>query len=132
MLNVEKNTKWILSSVVVVTFLTYIFTSLGRSEWVVWLSAIFGVLLGLFLYSETAVISYVKQKGYRRLDTGDIMVWLGAVFGTAVILNSVFFVTAIRNAVPSGFLSFLTGTSVVSGIVAGILALLLLWLPRPN
>lgn len=132
MLNIENKTKWILTSIVVVAFLTYIFTTLGRTEWIVWLSVVFGVLLGLFLYSETAVLSYIKSKAYRKLDAGDILVWLGAVFGTAVILNSVFLINAVRNFAPEPLLNFLSGVGVVVGVVAGILALLLLWLPKPK
>lgn len=132
LLNVEKKTRWILSVIVTITFLSYIFTGFGKTIWVIWLNVVFGIILGLFIYSETAIVSYIKSKKYKKIDSGDILVWFGAVFGTVVILNSIFFINVIRAIPPQGLVSFLSINGAIAGSIAGILALTLLWLPTPE
>lgn len=132
MINIEEKTKWILSVIITIVFLSYVFTGFGRTDVVVWLNVIFGIFIGLFLYTETAIVSYIKSKKYRKIDTGDILVWLGAVFGTIVIFNSIFFINAIKSVAPEGLVSFLAINGAIAGGIAGILALALLWLPRPE
>jgi hypothetical protein len=132
MLNTEKSTKWVLSAIIVTSVLGYIFASLGKSSLVLWTFSILGILLGLGLYSEVAIVEYFRQKKYKKIGFGDIFVWFGFIFGTVVILNSIFIIQAVRNVAPGWLLSFLSINGAIAGGVAGLLMLLMLWMPKPD
>ena len=132
MIQTEKGTKWILTSIILVAVLGYIFASFGNSNAVLWMFAILGILLGLGLYTESAVVEYIRQKKYKSVSFADFFVWAGFIFGTIVILNSITIITAIRNVAPSWLLNFLSITGSIAGGIAGILLLLMLWMPKPQ
>ena len=132
MIKTEKGTRWILSAIILTAVLGYIFASFGNSTAVLWMFAFLGILLGLGLYSESAVVEYFRQKRYKQVGFGDIFVWLGIVFGTIVILNSILIIQAIRNVAPDWLLSFLSVNGAIAGGIAGILLLLMLWMPKPE
>ena len=132
MIKTEKGTKWILTAIILVAVLGYVFSSFGNSNAVMWLFAILGILLGLGLYSESAIVEYFRQKRYRQVGFGDVFVWLGLVFGTIVILNSILIIQAVRNIAPDWLLSFLSINGAIAGGISGILLLLMLWMPKPE
>ena len=45
MIKTEKSTKWILSAIILVAVLGYVFSSFGKSDAVLWLFAILGIVL---------------------------------------------------------------------------------------
>jgi len=127
---IESKTKLVLSAIVVVSVLGYIFASFGNSNAILWTFAVLGILLGFGLYTEVAIVDYLRNKKYKDLGTGDFLVWLGFIFGTIVILNSIIIVTAIRNLTPAWLLNFLSINGAIAGGIAGILLLMMLWLPK--
>lgn len=131
-MKVENKTKWILSAIILIAVIGYIFASFGNTNVIVWMFAILGILLGLGLYSEVAIADYFRKKKYKQIGFGDIFVWLGLIFGTIVILNSIFIIQAIRNVAPIGLLNFLSVNGAIAGGIAGILILIMLWSPRPE
>ena|SRR3990167_1473520 len=130
--NIEKKTRWLVSTIVLVTALIYVFASFGKTEWILWATAILGILLGLFLYAESGIIEYYRQKKYRNISVSDVFVWLGFIFGTVIILNSITIITAIRNVTPTWLLSFLSINGAIAGGIAGILAIVFMFTPMPE
>ena len=80
MLKIENGTKWVLSAIILTSVLGYIFASFGNSNAVLWMFAVLGILLGLGLYSESAVVEYIRQKRYKNVNFADFFVWAEYVF----------------------------------------------------
>jgi len=132
MFKIERKTKVILSAVILVSIIGYILSSFGKSDSLAWLFAILGILIGLGVYSEVAVVDYFRQKKFKQIGMGDFIVWIGAIFGTVIILNSIIIINTLRNVTPTWLLNFLSINGAIAGGVTGILLLLMLWLPRPE
>ena len=132
MFDIEKKTQGWLGALVLVLSLVYIFASLGKIDWVLWIAVIFGVFLSIFLFIEGGVYHYWKSKGYKKVDAGDFLVWLTMFVSGAIFLNSMSFVGVIGDRMPEVVLSFLSMIGVVTGIIGGILGAIYVIVPKPK
>jgi len=128
----EQKTKTVLSLIVVVAILGYVFASFGNTDAVLWTFAILGIFLGLGIYSEVSIIEYFRRKKYKSISYADFLVWAGFIFGTVVILNSIIIIQTIREITPEWLINFLSINGAIFGALAGGLFLLLLWMPKPE
>ena len=132
MFNIEKKSRWVLSGLILLVALGYVFTGFGLSKWVLWTNVGVGVIFGLFIFTETAVFDYFRKKGYKTIAMSDVFVWIGLVLGTLVIVNSLAFIGFIRDVLPEAVLNFLSINGLIVGGFAGLYAIALLWFGRPE
>lgn len=132
LIKLEKgSSKWF-GVVILILSLMLIASSLGRTEWIQWISVAFSILLGLFLYREGGVRDYIRNKGYKKITLQDPIVWLSFIFGTFLIINGILLINVIRNASPDWLVNFISSSGVIGGVVAGILAIILIATPKPK
>jgi hypothetical protein len=128
----EKGTQWILAGFVFLISLGYIFSSLGKSDWTQWTNAILGILMGLFIFIEAGVFGYIKNKGWKKMDIKDVVVWVSFIVSTLLIFNSVLMIQAIRLYSPSWLISLSSGVGVIVGGLAGLFAIIMLFTKKPT
>jgi len=112
--------------------LVYIFASLGKIDWVVWIAFGAGIFLSFFLLSQAGVSSYLKRKGWRSISANDFVIGLTVFISGVVFLNSIFLFGVVRNRIPEAVLTFTTSIGVTSGLIAGILALIFVFTSKPK
>src|SRR3990167_580386 len=130
--DVEKKTQSWLGAFILVLSLIYVFASLGKLDWVVWIAIAFGVFLSILLISEGGVYSYWKSKGYRKIDSGDFLVWMTMFVSGVVFLNSIALIGVVKDWFPDAVLNFLSIVGVTSGIIAGLLGAVYVLVPKPK
>lgn len=113
----EKNSMKLIGVFLAIMFVMYGLASIGKSQWLVWIPMIFGFVLGIFLFIEGQFINWMKTKGYKKFDLGDVIVLLSTITSIALIINSALLISALRNVAPTWLLSFSATTGI---IVAGL------------
>lgn len=131
-LNVEKGSQRWFGIAILILAIVLVLSSIGRADLTLWLAVIFSITLGLVLYSEGAVVSWVKKSGWKSLSGGDAVVVVSFVFGTFLILNGLFLIQFIRNVSPVWLVNFISINGIIGGVVAGLLAIYLIFAPRPE
>ena len=130
--DVEKKSQVWLGLLVLVSSIIYILASLGRADWTVWMALVFGVFLSGFLIFEGGVYHYWKSKGYKHIGMSDFVVYLTMFVAGAVFLNSIALMGVVRDWLPDAVLSFLSTIGVTTGIIAGILGIIYVLIPKPK
>jgi len=121
--------KWFGATILLLSIML-IFTSLGKTEWLMYISAGFSIVLGFVIYTEGGIRDYLKRKGYKQIDGNDLLVWTSFIFGTFLLLNAIIIIFG--NVLTGGFANFIRSAGVVGGSVSGILAIFLLVTKRPK
>lgn len=125
----KKSEKWFGVTILLLSIML-IFSSLGKTNWLVYISGAFSILLGFILYIEGGVRDYLRRKAYKNVSTGDFIVWASFIFGTFLIINGI---TLFLGDLATGwFFSFVKTNGVIGGTISGILAIFLLLIPRPK
>jgi len=130
--NIEKGSEKWFGVTVFLLSLMLIFTSLGKTAWLYWISAGFSIILGILLYREGGVRDYLMKKGWKRFSAQDIIVITSFIFGTFLITNGILLIKLISDFIPAGFVNFMHTTGVIGGIASGILAIFLILTPKPK
>lgn len=112
---------------VILLSLMLIASSLGKTNWLAYISGGFSIILGLFLYREGGVRDYLQKKGYKKITAGDFIVWSSFIFGTFLLTNGLllFF-----GDLSGGFVNFIRSSGVVGGIISLILGTFLILTPK--
>jgi len=132
MLNVEKGSQKYFGVTVLILSVILVLSSLGKVEWVQWMAVVFSILLGLVLYSEGGVRTYLASKGWKKVTANDLVVWMAFIFGTFLIINGILLINVIRNVSPEWLVSFISGAGIIGGIISGLLGIFLIFTPRPK
>lgn len=130
--DIEKKTQVWLGALILVLSLVWVFASLGRTDFVIWIALIFGIFLSIFLFIEGGVYEYWRSKGYRKIEANDFLVWLTMFVSGAVFLNSIAFIGVVRNVIPDAVLGFLSGVGVITGVIGGTLGAIYILVPKPK
>ena len=130
--DVEKKTQVWLGALILVLSLIYVFASLGKIDWVIWIAVTFGIFLSIFLFSEGGVYEYWRNKGYKKISANDFLVWMTMFVSGVVFLNSIALMGVVRDWLPDTVLSFLSVVGVTSGIIAGTLGAIYVIIPKPK
>ncbi|MBU0958830.1 MAG: hypothetical protein KKB31_02675 [Nanoarchaeota archaeon] len=129
---VEKGSgKWFGITILLLSVLL-VLSSLGKVSWIQWIAVVFSIILGFFLWREGGVRDYLRSKGYKKVTGNDLIVWLSFIFGTFLILNGIFLINIIRNSAPGWLTSFISTSGVIGGVVSGLLAIFLIFTPKPK
>jgi hypothetical protein len=129
-IKVEKGSeKWFGITIILLSIML-VFTSLGRTDLLVWISAIFSIIVGIFLYREGGIRTWLMKKGYKSITASDFIVISSFIFGTFVILNGILLVFAKSHS--GWFVSFIRGNGVIGGIITAILGIFLILTPKPK
>lgn len=128
--NVEKGSEKWFGALVLLLSLMLIFTSLGKTNWLIYISGIFSIILGIFLWTEGGIRDYLKRKGYKHIDGNDVIIWMAFIFGTFLILNGI--TLFLGNLASGWFFDFIRTSGVIGGLISGILSIFLLLTPRPK
>jgi hypothetical protein len=132
MFKTEKKTQSWLGYLILVLSLIYVLTSLGKVDWIIWFAVAFGVFLSIFLLIEGGVYDYWRSKGYKEVTAHDFLVWLTMFVAGAVFLNSIALISVIKDMIPSSVLGFLSTIGVTTAVIAGILGMIYIIVPKPK
>lgn len=132
MLNIEKNTRWILVAVFVASFLGIVFSSFGRTNLVLSIFGVLSVIFGLALWVEGGWITWLRKSGWRSISSDDAFVIGSFVIGTIMILGGALIFPAIRNASPEWLINFVTPLVSVTSVIGLILSIWFLFTPKPQ
>jgi hypothetical protein len=132
MFNIEKGSQFWLGLFILASSIVYTLSSLGRADWVVWMSVVFGIVLSMFLVSEGGVYSYWKSKGYKRVSANDLIIWVTMFVAGCVFLNSIALIAVVKDYFPLMVLDFLSKIGIATGIIAGILGIVYIFIPKPK
>lgn len=132
MFNMEKGTKFWIGILIFVFSLIYALFSLGKIEVLQWFTVVWSIFLIIFLSIEGAIFTYFKRGGYKKIGLGDFIIWITMVTVGALIINTVALITIIGQEAPNWINSFATTTGVTVGIVSAILAVVYVFIPKPN
>jgi len=128
--NIEKRTSMWMGLFIIVLALIYIFTTLGKTEWITWISIIFGFFLAGFLFIQSGIVTYFKKDDYKKIGLEDLVVWLTIIFAVGVLLNTILLIETISNVSPEWLISFATTIGVTTGVGASILGITYVIFPR--
>jgi len=128
--SVERKSRMIIGAMALILIGIFISFTLANETGVLWGMIITGILLSLLLYSEGSIIAWIKGGKYKSIGFGDLVVIGTFVVATLVLLNSLFLIPMIGEAIPLGILSFVKGVAITVSILAGILVLIHIITPR--
>ena len=132
LIKVEKGSEKWFSVLIILLSLMLILTSLGKTEWIIYISAGFSMVLALFLFREGGVRDYIIKKGYKQISGQDFLVWASFIFGTFLLVNGIILIPAVGNSFPSWFTSFMATNGVIGGSISGLLGIIYLFIPKPK
>ena len=132
MLNIEKKTKGILTAVFIVAFAGLVFSTYGKTEFILYSFGILSILFGLVLWGEGGWVSWLIRKGYKSWNPNDFLVIGSFVFGTVLIISGILVFPFIRESSPMWLINFLAPIVAVSSLIGLILSLWFLWSPKPK
>jgi hypothetical protein len=121
---IEKNSRVILGIMSIILLLMFIAFSLGSQTWMRIIMIATGILVSALLFSESAIISYIKTKKYKKFSLGDIVVIVTVILATGIFFNSLFQIPLIYMAIPKVLLDFTTTTAVITGVGGIIFSLI--------
>ena len=130
LIKIEKGSEKGLGAFVILISLMLIFTSLGKTTWLMYISGAFSLVLGTLFYFEGGVRDYLKKKKYKSIDGNDLIVWSAFVFGTFLIINGI--MIFLGNMANGGFFNFIRSSGIIGGALAGILGIILVFTPKPK
>ncbi len=129
-INLEKKTNLWLGLLILVLSIVYVLATLGRTSWTAWIAIIFGLFLTIFLIIEGGIITYFQKKDYKRLGFGDAVVWVTAVVAAIIFINTLLLFNFIKQQAPEWLINFAGTTGIITGVIAGILAIVYIFYPR--
>ena len=119
---IEKRTSLWVALFILFMSLVYIFVSLGKATWINYIAIGWGLFLSIFLFLQAGIAEYFREKAYRRIGVGDIIVWLTIIVETGVFVNNLLLFSGVQNQAPTWLISFARTTGITTGVTAGVLA----------
>lgn len=132
LLKIEKGAEKWFAILIILLSAMLILTSFGKTEWLVYISAGFSIILGIFLYREGGVRDYIRSKGYKKISGQDFLVWASFIFGTFLVINGALLIPMVGSAFPEWFKSFMSTNGIFGGIISGSLGIIYLFIPKPK
>jgi len=128
--NIEKKTAMWFGLLVVLLSVIYIFVTLGKTDWVRWIAVVWGFFLTGLLLIEAGVVTYFKNKDWRKFSMGDMVVIGSVVFATVIGINTLLLIGNLKQTSPLWLVNFTSTTGVISGIGGAILGIIHIFYPR--
>ena len=124
MKNLEKNSMRWIGAFLVTMFVIYGLASLGKLDFLRYIAVVIGFFLAGFLFVESQIISYLKNKKYRNFDVGDVIVVLSILVSVAIFINSLLLLNIINESAPQWLIKFSMTTGVVVAVIGAILSII--------
>jgi len=129
--NIERKTRIILGIMILLLMGLFIAFNLGSSTVLRILFAVTGILIGSLLLAESRIIDYFQEKKYRKVSTGDFIVFIMTIVGVLVLFNSVIFlIPQIESLIGTTIVTTLKTTAIISAIAGGIIGVIAIFTPR--
>jgi len=127
---IEKKSRTVLGILALVALFIFLMFTFGSSEGVLIGMVATGILGAVLIFTESGIVRYFAESGYKTFTFGDIMVFFGAIVGAILLIFSLSLIPTIGQILPIALLSFITTTArVITGI--GILVILVfIFTPR--
>jgi phosphatidylserine synthase len=120
---IEKGTRYIIGISLLLLIAMYVLFVLGKSDATKYIAATVGVLMAIILFIEGSIIKYIRQKKYKKIGFGDVVVWLSAVASACLLVSSYFIVWGVRNGAPQWIANAVKPFSVSVAIFSAILVI---------
>lgn len=117
---VEKPTQLILGILGLVVLAIYVINGFKLGDWGAHIYTVTGFALVLILLAEGGVLVYFKEKGYRKIDWKDFVVWLTMGLALVVLVTTVIGIRFVANQLPQTVLDFYGKWSAYVGLISGI------------
>src|SRR4030042_3379728 len=104
--NLEKASSLWIGLFILVMSVIYVFVTIGQTDWVIWISIVWGVFLSILLFIESGIIVYFQKKDYKKLTMGDGIVFLTLIIATGILMNTIFLINVVSDIIPSYILNF--------------------------
>jgi hypothetical protein len=127
LIKVEKQTQIWMGAFIAILSVIYGLSSLGRVEWVNYISIIFGFFLSGFLLIEGGIFAYFREKKYKVITFGDIITITTMIISALTLLNTLLLFKAVRMSAPIWLLDFSKTTGVIVAIAGGIIGIIYLF-----
>ena len=130
LVKIEKGSERWFGITIILLSAMLILTSLGRTEWIMYISGAFSALLGVIIYTEAGIREWLKKKGYKSVDPQDFLILTSFVFGTFLIVNAI--MIFLGDIATGWFFDFIRGSGLIGGTISGILGIFLVLTKRPK
>ena len=117
----------VLSFISVIFFLAFVY---GSQTWTKVGAITVSFLLAIFLYSEGGIISYIRNKGYKKISGGDLVVWLTFIVATFILAFGLFQVPVIGTIVPQSWVTFTRAYATIGALLTVILSGIHAFVPK--
>jgi hypothetical protein len=114
-----KNTSLWLGISIGVLSLLYLFVTMGKAEWTIYIASTAGVILSLTLLIQAHILTYIRTKSYMHIGFGDFVVIGTTLFAVVIFMNSLLLIQQIGNIVPTYLFNFTKSVGII-GAVGGI------------
>ena len=132
MIDIKKRTQVLFGILGLVVSLAFVFLSMGKSSVVLGMALVSSIFLGLFLWSEGALLSYLRKKEYRKIGIGDVIVWMSFAVGGILIVQAMILANFLTSGIPQSLANFISVNGVVIGILAFLLFIYHMFRPTPR
>lgn len=119
-----KNTSLWLGISIGVLSLLYLFVTMGKAEWTIYIASISGIILSGTLLVQAHLLAWIRTKSYMHIGFGDFVVIGTTLFAVVIFMNSLLLIQQIGNIVPTYLFNFTKSvgiTGAVGGIILGII-----------
>jgi len=129
-LNIERKSRMILGALALIAILIFFLTTFGVSNASLIGMVATGILISLLLFTESGIVSYVKNSKWKTFTFGDMAVYLGVLAGASLLVFSISLIPSIGETLPVSIINFTTN---FARIIAGIaLAVVLIFIITPK
>jgi len=112
---------------VLIAALLYALTSLGVFDLGGYFAPVFGITMGVLVFTEVGINQYFNKSAWKTLNGQDIANFLAMLLAGAAIVNSVFMIPAIGGDFPARVREvFGSAGAIISGLVVIMASVLLL------
>jgi len=122
-LNIERKNRIIVGILALIAVLMFLATTFGSSAGVLSGEIAIGIFISLMLFTESGIVRYISQSGFKKFTFGDIVVLLGTLAGASLFVFSVSLIPQVGEVLPVSVTNFTTS---FARIIAGISAVILL------
>ena len=125
----KDSVRWI-GAFLMAMFVLYFLSSLGKVEWLNYVSMIFGFFLAGWLFIESQVINYIRKKEYKKIGVGDFVVFLSVIASIGLLINSLLMLNFIKSASPLWLVNFSLAIAIVVSVIGIFLSIIHFFSPR--
>jgi len=127
----EKSTQTILGIFAILMLIVFTIASLGiKYDFTKYVVMITGFALTFILISEAGVYQYFRNKSYRKIGFGDIIVFIAILLAGGVLVNSFLMIAQIAQISPAWLISYAQASGTIIGIVGLVIAIIFMATPR--